>query len=320
MSDFKPNAQTQSLLNVVNRFFPGKVSVQFIGHQKSGFVRHDQSQAVQDGSNIMIQINDMSAPNYTASHELLHLLMVLRGFPQVFFSLTTGNQKLDVQLKAMGMELYDIIAHFVVVNEQRKHHLITTDIEKMYLKGVYSSIKPEPKGKIDNEMEVRLATLLDAIVFYGNLYPVVRPHLMKDFPVSLKAAEHLYKVVTEKPTDSPFGMRRNVVKLFKAYDAQLKKWGLPPLQNTAYTTLTSVFSIRQLNLQVHQLFNIYHSELNDAETNRRAYVGFSKTDGQNSFVIPEPKGKQKPELFIQQLYGKTVKDLFKALKMPFIVR
>lgn len=317
---FKPNVQTQSLLNVVNRFFPGKVTVQFIGHQKSGFVRSDQAQTVQDGKNIFIQINDESAPNYTASHELLHLLMILRGFPQVFFSLTTGNHTLDVQLKAMGLELYDIISHFVVVSEQRKHHLITSDVEKMYMKGIYASIKPEPKDKIDNEMEVRLATLLDAIIFYGKLYPIVRTRLLKDYPVSLKAAEHLYRVVTEKPTDSPFGFRRNVVKLFKAYDAQLKKWGLPPLQNTAFTTVSSVLSIRQLNLQVHQLFNIYHSELNDSNTGRRAYVGFSKTDGQNSFVIPEPLDKQKREKFIPHLYGQTVKDLFKKIKMPFIVR
>ena len=317
---FKPNSQTQSLINVVNRFFPGRVAVQFIGKAKRGYVRHDQAQTVQDGKRIYVQVNDLSAPNYTASHELLHLLMTLRGFPQVFFPLTTGNHQLDIQLKAMGLELYDIIAHFVVVSEQRKHGLITPAVEKMYLKGIYASIKPEIGGKVDNEMEVRLATLLDTIVFYGKRFSAVKPWLAHDFPTSLAAAERLYRIVTAKPTDSPFGMRRNVVKLFKAYDTQLKRWKLPPLQNTAFTTLASVLSTHQLNLQVHQLFSVYHSELDDAKTHRRAYVGFSKVDNQNSFVIPEPVNRQKRQRFLSRLYTESVKDLFKQLKMPFIVR
>ena len=316
---FKPNKTTQSLINVVNRFFPGHVTVQFIGHHQSGYVRHEQAQTMQDGKNIYVQINDLSAPNYTATHELLHLLMVLRGFPQAFFSLTTGQPKLDVSLKAMGMELYDIVSHLVVVREQRKHHLITPKIEKMYLKGIRVTIRPESK-RMDNEMEIRLTTLLDAMIFYGRHFSQVEPELAKNYPVALKAAQHLYHVITEKPTDSPFGLRRNVVRLFKAFDAQLKAWQLPPLRNDAYTTLTSVLSTHQLNLQVHQVFRIYHSELNDARYNRRAYVGFSKSDRQNSFVIPEPVNRQKRSGFVERLYRQPVKELFKRLKMPFIVR
>ena len=44
-----------------------------IGKLQSGYVRHDQAQTVQDGKNIIVQIADLRAPNYTASHELLHL-------------------------------------------------------------------------------------------------------------------------------------------------------------------------------------------------------------------------------------------------------
>ena len=319
--ELKPNAETQSLINVVNRFFPGKVTVQLVGHMQSGYVRHDQAQTVQDGKNIMIQIRDLTAPNYTATHELLHLLMVLRGFPQVYFSLTTGRPQLDVQLKAMGMELYDIVAHFVVVAEQRKHHLITPEIEKMYLKGIYATINPEPSGnKLDNEMEVRLSTLLDAMIFYGSHFKQVASQFNRDFPKSMAGARKLYRIITAKPTDSPFGMRRNVVKLFKAYDDQLKQWNLPPLQNLAFTTLSSVFSEHQLRLQVGQLFTIYRSELRTAKNRRQAYVGFSKVDHQNSFVIPGPFNRNQSAQFLNRLNHKSVHDLFKKLKMPFIIR
>lgn len=316
---FQPNATTKNLMKVVNSAFRGKVDVKFIGDHKAGFVRADQSQTVQDGKNIMIMVNDLSAPNYTVTHELLHLLMVLMGFPQVFFSLTTSHPKLDVSLKATGMELYDIVSHFVVVNEQRKHHLITPEIEKMYFKGVEASLNPET-AKIDNEMEVRLSTLLDAMVFYGPKFKEYEADFHRQYPKSLAGAKKLYQEITKHPTDSPFNLRRNVVRLFKAYDTQLKTWELPPLENTAFTTLSSVLSTHQLQLQVHQVFNIYHSKLNSAQTGKRAYVGFNKADGQNSFVLPEPEDKKLQAGFVKHLYQMKVKDLFAKLKMPFIVR
>lgn len=313
------NDDVQSLINAVNNFFPGTATVTFIGKLQAGYVRHDQAQTIQDGKNIIVQIDDLSAPNYTASHELLHLLMVLRGFPQVFFSLTTGDDKLDEQLKMMGTELYDIVSHFVVVAEQRKHGLIADEIESMYLKGIYATIKPEPQP-VDDQMTLRLMTLLDAMVFYGDKFDQVNDQLEKDFPISLAAAKKLYKVITEKPTDSPFGLRRNVVKLFKAFDEQMKQWELPPLHNTEFTTLTSVLSKRQLNLQVKQLFEVFHSELIEVNSNSRAYVGFNRVDDQNSFVLANPKGEKDNPDFFKEVYNKTVKELFDDLKMPYIER
>ncbi|UQS84980.1 IpaB/EvcA family protein [Apilactobacillus apisilvae] len=318
--DIQLNDETQGLINVVNKFFPGKIEVQFIGQLQSGYVRHDQAQVVQDGKNIFVQISDLSAPDYTASHELLHLLMTLRGFPQLFFSLETGNEKIDDQLQVMGTELFDIVSHFVVVSEQRKHNLIDDDIEAMYLKGIQNTIEPEPK-ELDNAMELRLLTLIDAHVFYGDKFDEkVRNVLQKDYPVSLKAADKIYQIITEKATDSPFGLRRNVVKLFKAFDDQLTKWGLPALHNNEYATISSVVSERQLNLNVQQMFEIFHSEMHESKTHRRAYVGFNKSDNQNSFVVPAPTGMDDSPAYFKKLYSLRVKDLFKELKMPYIIR
>ncbi|PWF99337.1 IpaB/EvcA family protein [Levilactobacillus bambusae] len=313
------NEATQSLLNAVNDLFPGNVSVQFIGQLQSGYVRHDQSQQVQSGKDLMVQIADLSAPNYTASHELLHLLMVLRGFPQVFFSLTTGNEQLDQQLMFMGTELYDIVCHFVVVDEQRKHGLINDEVEAMYLKGIKHTIKPEPEP-LDDEMTLRLLTLLDAMVFYGDRFDEVKPELERDYPVALAAAEKLYQLISEKKIDSPFTLRRNVVKLFKAFDDQLTEWHLPALHNPEFTTITSVLSERQLRLKVRQVFELFHSDLHDQKTGRRAYVGFNKGDNQNSFVISAPKpGDDTPDYY-KGIYELTVEELFKQLEMPYILR
>ncbi|MFD1456524.1 IpaB/EvcA family protein [Levilactobacillus lanxiensis] len=317
--DVKLNKEVQSLLDQVNAIYPGKVEVQFIGKLQAGFVRHDQAQQMQMGKDIAIQVADLTAPNYTASHELLHLLMILSGFPQVFFSLTTGQPQLDEQLMIMGTELYDIVSHEVVVSEQRKHHLIDDNIKDLYLKGVTATIKPEP-NPVDDEMTLRTLTLLDALVFFGTDDQDLMAQFTKDYPISFAAAQKLYKVITEKPVDSPFSLRRNVVKLFKAFDAQLEAWNLPALHNTEFTTLTSVLSKRQLSLQVKQIFELYHSDMHEKTTQRRGYVGFNHADEQNAFVLPAPAPKDDTPEYFTKIYSMTVEELFKQLKMPYILR
>ncbi|HIW71422.1 MAG TPA: IpaB/EvcA family protein [Candidatus Levilactobacillus faecigallinarum] len=317
--DVQLNDEVQDLINQVNNLYPGKVTVEFIGQLQAGFVRHDQAQQMQLGKDIQIQVADLTAPNYTASHELLHLLMILSGFPQVFFSLTTGQPQLDEQLMIMGTELYDIVSHEVVVSEQRKHGLITPEINDLYLKGVEATLKPEPEER-DDEMTLRTLTLLDALVFFGPDDDAINAQFAKDYPVSFAAAQKLYQTITAKPVTSPFSLRRNVVKLFKAFDAQLEAWHLPALHNSEFTTLTSVMSQRQLNLSVRQVFELYHSDMHEKTTQRRGYVGFNKTDQQNAFVLPAPKPSEDEPGYYTKIYDMTVQDLFDMLKMPYILR
>ncbi|ABJ63609.1 IpaB/EvcA family protein [Levilactobacillus brevis] len=317
--DVQLNTEVQGLLDQVNALYPGKVSVSFISDQQVGFVRHDQAQQVKVGDDIVIQVADLTAPNYTAAHELVHLLMVLSGFPQVFFSLTTGQPQLDEQLMIMGTELYDIVSHVVVVKEQQKHQLITDEIKQLYLNGVTATLKPEPTP-VDDEMTLRTLTLLDALVFFGTGDQAVMDQFERDYPISLAAAKKLYAIITEKPVTSPFSLRRNVVKLFKAFDEQLEAWHLPALHNTEFTTLSSVLSQRQLGLEVKQVFEFYHSDMHEKTTQRRAYVGINRTDQQNAFVLPAPAPKEDSPEYFTKYYNLTVEELFKQLKMPYILR
>lgn len=311
--------KAKSLLNAVSRFFDGDVQVQFIGNLKSGYVKHDQAQIMQDGKHLFVQINDVTEPDFTATHELLHLLMTLRGFPQVYFPLTTEDSALDEQLQFIGTELFDVIAHFVVYAEQRKHGLITPQIETEYIKGVRQTITQET-GKVDSEMIIRVVTILDALVFFGHEFDEHDTVFIQNFPIATAAAKRLYQIITEKPTDSPFAFRRNVVKLFKAFDGQMKGWKLPELHLTDFAMVTSVFSKRQLGLKVSQVFKLYHSKLKSKASLTPAYIGFAAVDDQNSFVLTGPTKNKLAEQFIQNIYTKTVQELFDELKIPYLIR
>lgn len=317
MADIKLNEQTNSLLEQVNKLYPGPVIIRF-EDEKKGYIRHDQSKQEVLPDGLVITVTDITAPDYTASHELLHLLLLLRGFPQVFFDVSFGDAQLDEQLMIMATDLYDVAMHLVVVSEQRKHGLIDETIEQEYVTGIEATLTPET-DQPDNERTLRLLTLTDALVFLGDNLPKYEQRLRDLYPLAFPAAQKLFAELTAKQIDSPFAMRRTIVKLFKNFDDQLASWGLPPLHNTEFTTLSSVFSERQLRLEVRQLFEIFHSEMTDRQTGEPAYIGLNKIDRQNSFIIAAPKDQDSAEFF-KAAYDKTVQELFNELKMPFILR
>ena len=319
MTEIKLNQTVTDLLSTANSLYPGNISVHF-GDAKAGYVRHDQAQQALNDGDLTVQVSDITAPNYTASHELLHLLLLLQGFPQITFNLTTRDQQLDEQLMAIAMELYDMVSHVLVVRKQREHDLIDDQIEDLYMQGVAATIEPEQADKADAMMTLRLLTLTDLLVFFNGKVPSDREaQVVTNYPQAWPAAKRLYAVISHKPVDTPFAMRRTVVKLFKAFDDQMTAWHLPVLHGTEFVTVQSVLSERQERLEVRQLFDVYHSDLLDKNKHTRAYIGLYKSDRQNAFVLPAPAQK-KSDAFFKEVYDKTVKELFQAMNLPYTLR
>ena len=318
MSNVEVNDQVKSLLEAVNATFPGEVRLSF-GDQQAGFVRHDQAQQFHEPGKMLIKVDDITAPNYTASHELIHLLMVLKGFPQLYFGLTTGEKETDQQLMFLITELYDVIAHEVVVDEQRRHDLIDEQVEAEFLKGIQDAVEPETDGKVDGFSAIRLIMMMDAINFYGDHLSDYEAQLTADYPTTFATAQKMMAELNQRSITSPFDLHRKVVKAFTMVDQQLQEWDLPEHHALEFATLGSVFSERQLRLSVKQLFQIYHSELHEKAQDTRAFVGLGIGDQQNAFVVPTPKDKPSDEYF-RELYAKNVKDFFDEIKMPYTTR
>lgn len=318
--EVKLNKTNQDLLDQVNDLFPhGSVFVQFHG-KTSGYVRHDQAETTNLPGGLVITVTDLTEPNYTASHELLHLLMTLRGFPQIFFELSLGSRQLDEQMMIMATDLFNTVAHQVVVAEQRKHGLINEQVEQEYFRGITETLTDE-SAKDDGERTMRLLTLLDALVFYagGHMTADQQAELQRRYPVAFASAQLLYQRVMTKPVKSPFTMRRTIVKLFRLFDEQMQQWGLPALHNNQFTSLSPVLSQRQLRLEVAQVYDIYHSEMTERDSKRRAYVVMGKSDQQNAFVLPAPKDEYSSDQMLK-FYHQPVEELLKAQNVPFIVR
>src|SRR5699024_11846988 len=88
----------------------------------------------------------------------------------------------------------NIAMHRVVVAEQRKHGFITDETEEQYLKGIEHTLTPEKEE--DDERTLRLLTLLDALVFYGDHISKYEKTLAEKYPLALAAAKKMYAEIT----------------------------------------------------------------------------------------------------------------------------
>ncbi|GEK28851.1 hypothetical protein [Furfurilactobacillus siliginis] len=320
MANIKLIPTVQALLDQVNELFPGTVSVQF-GDKHAGYVRDDQVQQHVLKDRLLIWVDDVTAPQYSAAHELSHLLMLLQGFPQVSFDLTFGDTELDGQLMALATQLFNVANHQVIFPALAGHDLIDETVASQYYDGIFATIDPEDGQQDDAQNALRLLVLLDACVFYGADIDKHATELTTNFPITFAAAQKLYAVLTAKSAETPFGMRRSLVRLFKAFDEQLVAWGLPPLHSTEFATMTSVLSDRQLRLEMRQLFEVFHSDLQNRQTGKRAYVGLNRSDRQNAFVLTPPEDAENDSAsYFKDVYDMSVKAFFDQQHIPYSIR
>lgn len=314
------NNKVQELIQETEEIQPNKIEIHYHDEQRN-FVRHDQVQHYLRNGKLVIDVLDQTDVNYLISHELLHFMLTFEKLPQISFNLESGSPKLDTKYTATGMELYDLLMHFFVYKRQRAMNLIDDQVEELYFKGILAVLKPEPKDHQDDWMMLRTINLLDALIFFQDQQENVLPKLRELYPQATDQAEKLYAVLLSKPLDSALNVHRMLVKLYKAFDNSLKSYGLNAMNLNTYVSLTPVFSARQLRLEVRQLFEIFHTEMREKIHFRTAYIGRTKNDQQNCFVIPEPKGnaEQRSATF-RHIYETSVGEYLDSIGVSYLKR
>lgn len=310
----------QSLLAEVQDHYPQQIKIR-VANEASGFLKHDQAQRVMnDDGSLAILLADQTAADYSLSHELLHLLLLSTGFPQVLTEVTTQDAQLDEQLIATGMTLYNAAVHVIIQKEQVAHGFVDTEAQQAYLAGFRDNLTPERDDPENRWLIYRILTILDALVFFEGGNQQLLQQWATDYPQALPQAQVLYKVLQRKTIDSPFALRRAVVNLWTAFDQILETLGFAATNVQQLLTLTPVLSERQLRLEVRQVYDVLHSDhLLANDTNEMAYVGIGKSDQQNAFVLGVAAKDATPEYF-QKIYDQTVQEFLQSIEMPYSMR
>lgn len=310
----------QKLLDTVNEIYPGTVMVRD-SSPASGRLLVDQIHQSVLGERLLIELEDSTAADFQIGNELLQMLLTLNNImPQVFFALSFDDEGLDDQLIQIATRLHHVVLHAITYQELAKKGILTRETSTAYLAGIQDSLTPE-NGELDDESLWRLLTLLDALVF-AQFVPEkdFLTTLQTTYPIAYTAAKQLVEPILQADVTSSRQLRRQVVQLFTHVDEVLAKWGKPTINANEFVTVTSVLSKRQLNQEVRQVFDIFHSEMLDFQTKKTAYVGLNKTDRQNSFVLTFSDDESQNPAFFKEIYAMTVEALFKKLALPYIER
>ncbi|MGX7051768.1 nitrate ABC transporter ATPase [Leuconostoc palmae] len=309
--------KVENLLEQVNAIYPGTVMTRVAG-KGDGRLHVDRVSQEAFGDRLLIELAEDTESDFLFANELLKMLLTLNGItPQIFFSLTFQDEKLDQQLIQIAARMHRSVIHAITYRELRKQDVLTELTGKAYLSGVMSELSPET-GDIDDEILWRLLMLVDALIF-ADAGDFDFNELADVYPLAYTAAKELVAPILLADLKQPRHVRRQVVNLFSSIDSVMEKWGKPTINAKEYVALTSVFSNRQLNQSISQVFRIYHSEMFDFQTHKTAYVGLNKVDGQNSFIITKPEN-QDSATFFKDLYQMKVGDFFQKVALPYIVR
>lgn len=310
------NPLLQQLFDEVKAGYAMPIQLQ-ISDDKAGVLRHDQSRELlsEDGA-LRIEILDSTALDYTLSHELLHMYFATKGFPQLQFHVLSGTPDLDRQYYAVATSLFRAVLHVQVVAWQREHDLITDQVEALITAGFQADV-PAESADTPQLLVYRMVSLLDQLVFFGGGSDAQQASWQAAFPEAYPLAVELYQGLTAKPVDTPFALRRAVVKLFGQFDALVAVHGYQPVPLDEFATLPPVLSARQLRLSLNQLFELKHSEYRDMETKDQAYIALGSSDGQNAFVLPLTNPQP---AFFQGLYQQPLAEVFKQYHIDYTVR
>lgn len=310
--------ETQQLLEQLNTIYPGSIVLRQTGTDTNTILpEHVTTDAL--GSRLMIEVNDLTAPDFEATREMLKMMLTLNGYPQVYFQLRTKEAKIDEQLMIMMTYLYQPALNAIIYREQAKHGQLTDEVVTAYINGVLKTLTPED-GKQD-EAALRLLTLIDTKVFLSAAsmdVTEINNELKEKFPMAFAAAELLFEQMVVDKIKDPFTVGQAIQTLFKGFDAQMLAWDLPELHAQEFTTVTPVLSAKQLEQPVSSNYGIRHVDFNqygDDDDDSAVFVGEDKNTGQNSFILKAP-GTDTAEFF-KEIYALPTKELFEQLKQPY---
>lgn len=311
---------TQDLLAQLNESYPGSVILRMSG-EESGTILPDQVDTQMLGTRLMIEVTDQTAPDFVATREMLKMLLMLNGYPQVYYQLATENGALDEQRVIMINYLSQAALHAIIYREQATHKQLTPEIISAYAAGVKATLTPEANDPEQKEAALRLLTLIDAGIFMyaaGDNADLVSEYYQVNYPKAWQATQLILEQLVLDQIKTPATVGQAVQTLFKAFDAQMLDWNLPELGASEFATLTPSLTPQQLKAPVFETFGIRHVNYkmrSDDDDEAAVFVGELKSSGQNSFVLKAP-GTNTAEFF-KSIYALPAQDLFTKLQQPF---
>jgi|GEM_PF-5351962 len=274
-----------------------KIFINAVGRDKLSPVAGAQVYTSTANKDIIIDIQDDIVSEELITHELLHIYFDQRGYPHVF-----ANNRMPDIINNTGFLLHNAVIHKFILEEQVRRGIDITGVENSYLKSIPNWINENDMTNTEkaNCIAKQLTFLIMArerkdemLGLFKNKYPTINYLFLK-----------LYDIVT-KSYCTPFESRRTIVKLYKAFDEVAYELGLPPMLLNKCMMLQFIPSLRQLDLNVSQVFRL-------ASLPNRFFFLETIADGQNTLYINEDE--------MDNLSDYKLKDFFDFKGLTLVIK
>lgn len=316
MTEFHP--AVQELLDKVNQGFELPLQI-VIDDKQEGMLSNDNGDTnIDENGQGTIHILDSTNVDYTLSHELVHILMRELNYPTTGTAVHGPDREYDDQVRAIAGALEAGVIHTMVAGWQADNGILTDDVLKRVRAAAEAAMTPEDDREDDGNLLMRIFTILDALTVLGGPESDYISAWYGKYPHALDIAASLWRAIQVTDITDARGYRAGIVKLFKAFNAQLASMGLE-IDLAEFICVTPVFSSRQLRLSLGQLYLLKETVYESNKPNTTAYPAMGKQDGQCAFVLQLDEDETTPEYF-QMLYAKPMQEILDAYAIGYSER
>jgi len=243
---------------------------------------------------------------YVLSHELLHILLDTKGYPNV--------SKIDISKKRwkIAQLLTNTILHKIIIKKQLKRGFEIEDARKEMLRDVADNW-PTIRVLGDYGSFRDLVTLVSFMIEAEDYLDRYIGRIKENNLFLYEHAERIYKEIYDEPYDSPYSTRKRLVRVFKAFDDLLKDNNLPQWKLFEKLSVVYIPSTWELQLSVSQVFD-------DATNQNNDLFFYAKSDGQLSFAfeIKDVESYKEVEIEINKRRNMTVEGLFNESNTEYV--
>lgn len=217
------------------------------------------------------------------SHEVLHSYFFRYGFPRYGIA-PIADEGAYLQF---GKAICNSLIHRLINEKQQQYGI---DIILLQQELCNNILMLNEEDLNDGETNLYHSLIfIDAEIFCNDYYKnQLSQRNTPNFVKCYNFAKRIYKAALEKDYRTPFDYRRAAIKSFKELDIIASELHISPFNLCNLMWIEFIPSIRQLDLNLDQVFDIKFNALIDKNTGDKISVFISKADKQPCYMINIP--------------------------------
>lgn len=286
-----------------------KVTLHVVEHIPD-HVAADSYQEIRTNGEVIITALSCPYTEALLSHELLHVYLVRKGFPNYFHLFEASHP-----IAHFGMALYNHVMHKLILEEQLKRGFDLTEYQQSLLHEPDANMQEDEANPLNSFLYSQ--TILTMLILGGSDKEAFLQQFKAQLPQSYRIARRLQTAMNAQKYQTPYETRLALVRTYLEFDQLVAETDLATLDLHFNIGVRYYPTEEQLHCTLPQLFVVRRLPLKNANgTPREIRHLVSREDGQLSFLFDL---RSMPD-FDQKFSQMALENLYRRLEQKPILR